>query len=89
MLPFVISPMTSHELATLVTELNELELVWLSVPISKQYKYFDEINFAVTQRMTHLQLPPTNTTMNRECLEHFYPTEMAARNELGSSLNEE
>jgi hypothetical protein len=67
-----------------VTELNELELVWVSLAISKHSKYFDEINFAVTQRMTHLQLPPTNSAMNRECLEHFYPTANAASSEIGS-----
>jgi hypothetical protein len=66
-----------------VTELNGLQLNWLSVPVSKQSKHFDELNIAVTQRMTRLQLPPTNSTMNQECLEHFYPTGEAASNKIG------
>jgi hypothetical protein len=75
--------MASHEFDHPVTELNELQLVWLSVPVSKQSLYFDEINSAVTHRMGHLQLPPTNTTIKRECLEHFYPTVAVASSELG------
>jgi hypothetical protein len=73
--------MASHEFT--VTYLDELQFAWLSLAISKKSQYFDDINFAVTQRMTRLQLPPTHTTMNRECLEHFYPTAEAASNKLG------
>jgi hypothetical protein len=68
-----------------ITKLDGLDFVWLPVSVSRRSRHFEEINFAVTQRMTRLQLPPTNTNMTSECLEHFYPTSAAATSELGTA----
>ena len=51
--------------------------------MSKKSAHYEEINFAVTHRMPHLQLSPTKSLLNRQCFEHFYPSAMAATTEIG------
>jgi hypothetical protein len=66
-----------------VTELNELELVWLSVAVSKHSHHFEQINFDVTQRMPYLQLGSVNATIHPECVEHFFSSAAPASSGLG------